>query len=1048
MKLLTIGWILLFIASCQVKEPEGSSGLISGHVPVSNSFKLQTPTAKTYVDGETLSLVVTFPFSVTVTGSPRLVLTLGAATEYADLSSGNGSTTLTFQYTFAATDNDTDGITVTSLDLNGGTLTFDLNGVITNCNVASVTSKTFSSVKVDNTVPSPSAMTQTSLPGFYNKNDVLTFTVTFNEAVVVTGTPRILMDFATGAAVYANYTGGSGTSVLGFSIIIDNTIAETNAYDSIAGSIDLNGGTIEDTVGNTATLNIAAYTAAVMTGGATRLFDGRLPYVQSITVPSNGTYVSAQSLEFDVEFDRAVTVTGSPYIAVTIGSNVRQATYLSGSGTNVITFSYTTIPGDVDADGISVASTITANSGTIIGTAAPAQSYFLVAANNTYTLPPTTGIIINSIQPQPVAATRNVDSTNRVFPTVVADDTWIIGQDLLISVSFNTNMYVDQVSGTPRIPITIGAATQYATYLSGGNGQTSLVFRYVIQEGDLDTDGSIAIGSIDLNGGNITDIANTNTLLTIPTTSLTSTRIDGVKPTVSNVAAPANGTYSTNVAMNFTVTWSEAVNYSTAASNLPLTIGATSVNAIYVGGNNTASITHRPTLTGLTDADGIAMASPMTGTSVIKDQAGNTATVLTYTPPVTTGVLVDTTAPTISSVTPPAADTYTVGENLDFTVTFNEVVNVTTSGGFPRIALVMNTGTVYATYLSGTGSTNIVFRYTVASGNNDPDGITNPTAVAVTIPAYIRDAGLNSSTSYAFTTSLAGVVVDALAPSISSRTIPANGTYDSGDVLQFTTTFNEIVNVTGTPQIAVVAQTGTLNFDYVGGTGTTTLTFAYTITANDFDFDGLPASVTTVALNGGTIQDVNGNNASLTFTAANLSSVFIAFPNTVIWSTNSFTNRSAIAGLTVSNGGTASLQACGTSTCQTMNGNGSFNISGAVANVEEVFVVFKTPGVLANQDMFGTDISFVDDGAAFDLNTANATLNLNGAAFSGVNHNTSMGLATTNILHTIFSASQSYGAGVLIPSTFGGAIGEVIVVTSPLSAAQRSAILTYLNAKY
>jgi hypothetical protein len=53
----------------------------------------------------------------------------------------------------------------------------------------------------------------------------------------------------------------------------------------------------------------------------------------------------------------------------------------------------------------------------------------------------------------------------------------------------------------------------------------------------------------------------------------------------------------------------------------------------------------------------------------IKDVPGNDA-VLSFTPPDTSGVLVDGVAPTITSVTGPAAGTYIVGQNLDFTVVF------------------------------------------------------------------------------------------------------------------------------------------------------------------------------------------------------------------------------------------------------------------------------------------------------------------------------------------------------------------------------------------
>jgi len=57
---------------------------------------------------------------------------------------------------------------------------------------------------------------------------------------------------------------------------------------------------------------------------------------------------------------------------------------------------------------------------------------------------------------------------------------------------------------------------------------------------------------------------------------------------------------------------------------------------------------------------------------------------------------------------------------MDFTVVFNEPVLVT---GTPRIALTLTSGTVYATYLSGSDSDTLVFRHTVAGGDADADGI-------------------------------------------------------------------------------------------------------------------------------------------------------------------------------------------------------------------------------------------------------------------------------------------------------------------------------------
>ena len=83
----------------------------------------------------------------------------------------------------------------------------------------------------------------------------------------------------------------------------------------------------------------------------------------------------------------------------------------------------------------------------------------------------------------------------------------------------------------------------------------------------------------------------------------------------------------------------------------------------------------------------------------------------------------DDIAPVVTSVSVPSNDTYDVSENLDFTVNFNENITVNTAGGTPQLALTIGSTTRQASYLSGTGSQNIVFRYTVQSGDIDIDGI-------------------------------------------------------------------------------------------------------------------------------------------------------------------------------------------------------------------------------------------------------------------------------------------------------------------------------------
>ena len=91
-------------------------------------------------------------------------------------------------------------------------------------------------------------------------------------------------------------------------------------------------------------------------------------------VSADGTYNPGDTISLNVVFDVAVTVTGTPQLALVIGTDTTlRANYASGSGTQVLQFDYEVVAGDEDADGITVpGNALTLNGGTISvsGTAA------------------------------------------------------------------------------------------------------------------------------------------------------------------------------------------------------------------------------------------------------------------------------------------------------------------------------------------------------------------------------------------------------------------------------------------------------------------------------------------------------------------------------------------------------------------------------------------------------------------------------------------------------------------------------------------------------
>lgn len=108
-------------------------------------------------------------------------------------------------------------------------------------------------------------------------------------------------------------------------------------------------------------------------------------------------------------------------------------------------------------------------------------------------------------------------------------------------------------------------------------------------------------------------------------------------------------------------------------------------------------------------------------------------------------------------------------------------------------------------------------------------------------------------------------ITDTVGPTvISVDSLLADGTYTLGSTVSIRVTFNEPVNVTGTPKI--VLETGFIDREasYVTGSGSRYLTFNYTVEADDFSGDLDVSSAAVIALNGGTLQDISANAATLT----------------------------------------------------------------------------------------------------------------------------------------------------------------------------------------
>lgn len=214
----------------------------------------------------------------------------------------------------------------------------------------------------------------------------------------------------------------------------------------------------------------------------------------------------------------------------------------------------------------------------------------------------------------------------------------------------------------------------------------------------------------------------------------------------------------------------------------------------------------------------------------------------------------DHTGPAVGSVAVPADGTYAAGNSLDFTINFNEAVTVNTSGGTPSLAITLNTGgTVNANYVSGSGSSALVFRYTVVAGNADADGV-SVVSLSLNGGALQDAAGNNATLALNSIGSTAGVLVSApvlaVPPVFSSAAVTGNSlvvSYTEATTLDAvnkpaTTAYevkvNGVVDTVTAVTINALAKTATLTLNSAVVAGQT-VTVAYTDPTGGDDLNAL-----------------------------------------------------------------------------------------------------------------------------------------------------------------------------------------------------------------
>ena len=271
------------------------------------------PSGDTFILGDTIELTLTYNFTVRWSRSNwasvmKGALTIGDRIREADYVSGAGvGTTWTYRYVVQANDVDADGISVVGEVMKYGSVESWTDRY---ANRQAIVNSANHKVDGHQGPPGIVGVALSAPPGdTYGRDETIEATVTFTQAVNVTGTPQLALGIASGTK-QANYVSGTGTKSLVFRYTVVQADVDSDGISIAANALTLNAGTILQAADGTtnAQLGLGDF---VVSNSADNKVDGAVINVialseDTLTVVEEGTVTYTVALA--VSPSQAVTV--------------------------------------------------------------------------------------------------------------------------------------------------------------------------------------------------------------------------------------------------------------------------------------------------------------------------------------------------------------------------------------------------------------------------------------------------------------------------------------------------------------------------------------------------------------------------------------------------------------------------------------------------------------------------------------------------------------------------------------------------------------------
>jgi hypothetical protein len=208
------------------------------------------------------------------------------------------------------------------------------------------------------------------------------------------------------------------------------------------------------------------------------------PTVTSVAVPANGTYKAGSNLDFTISWDKNTTVSGTPQIALTIGTATVKANYLSSPNATTSLFRYSILAGQNDSDGI-VVDALTLNGGTI------RDANNVNATLTLNNVADTTGLLVDTTTPT-VTINQAVDQTD---PTNTSPIRFDVAFGEAVTGFNNADVIIAGMAMTPNITVSdSGDHIRYSVEVAGmTEGET--VTATIPADAALDSSGNLSAAS-------------------------------------------------------------------------------------------------------------------------------------------------------------------------------------------------------------------------------------------------------------------------------------------------------------------------------------------------------------------------------------------------------------------------------------------------------------------------------------------------------------------------------------------------------------------------